>query len=65
MWGSLYAVTGYEQSKSGSMKHSYAAPGTAYPDFEAAIKKTEKISSVAVLSRPSPNCFATIVSIQI
>jgi hypothetical protein len=59
MWGvTSYAVTGYDTVKSGLMKHSYAAPGTAYPDFEAAIKKTEKISSVPAEFRPSPNCFA-------
>lgn len=28
------------------MKHCYAAPGTTYPEFEAAIEKIEKISSV-------------------
>jgi hypothetical protein len=53
-----YPVTGYETVKSGLMKHVYAAPGTTYPDFEAAIEKVEKINSVPATFSSSPN-FAT------
>lgn len=49
------AITGYDTVKSGLMKHVYAAPGTTCPDFEAAIEKTEKISSVPADFGPSPH----------
>jgi len=48
------AVTGYDDARSGLMKHVYAAPGTTLPDFETAIEKTEKISFVNPRIGPSP-----------
>ena len=49
------AITGYDTVKSGLMKHVQAAPDTTLPDFEAAIEKAEKISSVPAEFGPSPN----------
>ncbi len=56
-WGiATVAYTGYDAVKCGLMKHGYAAPGTTYPEFEAAIEKIEKISFVDPEFSPSPNC---------
>ena len=52
---STLAYTGYDAAKSGLMKHVYAAPGTAFPDFETVIEKTEKISSIPTVFYPSKN----------
>jgi hypothetical protein len=49
------AVTGYETVQRGLMRHVYAAPGSTCPDFEAVIKKAEKISAVPAEFGRSPN----------
>src|SRR5438105_1640612 len=52
------AYTAYDTTKTALMKHAYATPGATYPDFEAAIKKVEKINEVHPEFQPSPNFFA-------
>lgn len=56
VWGlASYPVTGYETIKEGLMKHCFAAPGTPYPEFEAAIEKIERVSSLAAEFGASPH----------
>jgi hypothetical protein len=49
------AYTGYATAKDSLMKHGYAAPGTTFSDFEAAIKKAEQIPSVPADFSPGPH----------
>jgi hypothetical protein len=49
------AYTGYDTAKDSMMKHGYAAPGTTFSNFEAAIEKAEQITSVPADFCPGPN----------